>query len=664
MKLAMTLPRLPRLPRLPKWPAWARLPRLSGAGTLARRQAVSRPARTASPRGPMASWLVLGNLMMVGALVAMTALSLWNHRSTETDRARDVVENLAQNIAVEVGAELRNTDNALATIALRYRSARQSPDQAAMVGHLLEEQRGLLPQVVALRIADVNGTVVTGLMPGERPFNIGDRAYFANARLTDTMVISEPLNSRAQGHWCVILARRLIDHDGKFDGIVYAVVTAQHFVDRFSGVALGPSGAVSLRSDAMNLVARYSASEPSSTKGFGTKQLSDQATRSLAQNPERGVYITPTAIDRVERITAYRKVPGYAMTLFTGMSSDYFLAGWRTQVVQQSLLAALVALAVAAASALIHRIHRAERRSKDALQQLAREQDAMLQNDLIGMVRLRDGLAVWGNPALERMFGYNPGELVGKPEDTLFLSPQEHARVRDAGSATIRSGGRFHTQLRMRRKDGGEFWVDLHGTVLSDTESMWMLVDIDGLKRSEEKAQHLALRDALTNLPNRRLFEEKVGDAINDARRTGRGFAVCYLDLDGFKPINDQHGHEAGDEVLTEVAHRLQDLVRSNDVVARLGGDEFAILLSGVARPEDVEQTMQRCLFSIQRRITLDSGERVSVGASAGAVIGGGGDNCRDLLHAADAAMYAVKRGGKGQIQIVGHAHSEWAVAA
>ncbi|ANH71083.1 hypothetical protein ABE85_25660 (plasmid) [Mitsuaria sp. 7] len=612
----------------------------------------------------MASWLLVGNLLMIVALAAMTALSLWKHRETETDRARDVVENLAQNIAVEVGAELRNTDNALATIALRYRSTRQSPDQAAMVERLLHEQRGLLPQVAALRVTDVHGTVTTGLMPGERPFNVGDRSYFSQARLTDTMVVSEPLNSRAQNHWCVILARRLIDHDGNFDGIVYAVVTAQHFVDRFSGVALGPSGAVSLRSEGLNLVARYSASEPASTKGFGAKLLSEQAMRSLAQNRERGVYITPTALDRVERVTAYRKVPGYPMTLFTGMSTSYFLAGWRGQVVQQSLLAALVALAVAAASALIHRIHRRERRAKDAVQQLAREQDAMLQNDLIGMVRIRDSHALWTNPAMERMFGYPPGGMVGQSAQTLFLSPLEHARIRDASLATMRPGGRFHTQLRMRRLDGAEFWVDLHGTVLSETESMWMLVDIDGLKRSEEQAQHLALRDVLTGLPNRRLFEEKVGDAINAARRTGRGFSVCYLDLDGFKAINDQHGHEAGDEVLGEISQRLQELVRSNDVVARLGGDEFAILLSGVTRPEDVEQTLQRCLFSIQRRITLDSGEKVSVGASIGAVIGGGGDACRELLHAADEAMYAVKRTGKGQIQIAGHVHSEWAVAA
>ena len=636
MKRSMTLPRLP-------FP----LPTLSWAS-----------------RGHMASWLLVGNLLMIVALAAMTALSLWNHRETETDRARDVVENLAQNIAVEVGAELRNTDNALATIALRYRSTRQSADQAAMVARLLDEQRGLLPQVVALRVTDLHGTVTTGLVPGERPFNVGDRAYFAQARQTDTMVISEPLNSRAQNHWCIILARRLIDHEGNFGGIVYAVVTAQHFVDRFSGVALGPSGAVSLRSDGLNLVARYSASEPSSTKGFGTKSLSEHALQSLAQNRERGVYLTPTALDRVERITAYRKVPGYAMTLFTGMSSNYFLAGWRGQVVQQTLLAALVALAVAAASALIHRIHRRERRAKDALQLLAREQDAMLRNDLIGMVRIRDGHALWGNPAMERMFGHPPGGMVGQPAQMLFLSPQEHARIREASLATMRSGGRFHTQLRMRRVDGAEFWVDLHGTVLSEHESMWMLVDIDGLKRSEEQAQHLALRDVLTGLPNRRLFEEKVGDAINAARRTGRGFSVCYLDLDGFKAINDQHGHEAGDEVLSEISRRLQALVRGNDVVARLGGDEFAILLSGVSRPEDVEQTLQRCLFSIQRRITLDSGEKVSVGASIGAVIGGGDDACRELLHAADEAMYAVKRTGKGQIQIADHVQSEWAVAA
>ncbi|UXH77750.1 diguanylate cyclase domain-containing protein [Roseateles amylovorans] len=614
--------------------------------------------------GRMATWLILGNLLLIATLVVMTGLSLNNHRLSEEKRARDVVDNLAQSLSVEVGAELRNADNALSTIGLRYRSARLTADHQDALVRMLEEQRDLLPQVSVLRIADVRGQVVAGLSADERSFNVADRAYFTEAMMSTDMVISEPLQGRVNGEWSLILARRLINHDGQFAGVVFAVVTARHFLARFSQVALGPSGAVSLRSESMNLIARYSAGEPRSTKGFGGRQLSAQLQRSLAQNRDHGVYLTPTVIDQVERITAYRKVPGYSLTLFTGMGSGDFLASWRKQAWQQAMLTALVALAVAGASAMIHRTHQGERRSRKALARLAGEQDAMLQNDLVGMVRVFEGRALWCNPALEQMFGYEPGELTQSETRVLFMDDADHAHISHVGSSTIRAGERFRTQLRMRRKDGSAFWVDVSGMVLSDTDSLWTLADIDGLKQSEARAQDLALRDALTQLPNRRFFEERVGDAIHQARRTGQDFAVCYLDLDGFKPVNDQYGHNAGDEVLVQIAQRLQGLVRANDVVARLGGDEFAILLSGVSRATDVEQLLQRFLFSIQRRITLDAGERVSVNASMGAVIGGGDDVCAELLRLADEAMYGVKRTGKGRLQVVSVDDPAWAVAA
>lgn len=614
--------------------------------------------------GRMATWLIVGNLLLIGTLVVLTGLSLSHHRLSEEQRARDVVDNLAQSLAIEVGAELRNADNALSTIGMRYRSARLTPDHQDALARMLEEQRGLLPQVSVLRMADVRGQVSVGLAPNERPFNVADRAYFTEAMMSTGMVISEPLQGRVNGEWSVILARRLINHDGQFAGVVFAVVRAQHFLDRFSQVALGPAGAVSLRSEAMNLIARHSASEPGSTKGFGGRNLSVQLQRELAENREHGTYLTPTAIDQVERITAYRQVPGYAMTLFTGMSSGDFLVSWREQAWQQVVLTALLALAVAGGSAVIWRTHQAERQSREALARLASEQDAMLQNDLVGMVRVFEGRALWSNPALEQMFGYEPGELNHGETRRLFMNEADHAYVSSVGSTAIRAGARFRTQLRMRRKDGSSFWVDLSGMVLSDTDSLWTLADIDGLKQSEAKAQDLAHRDPLTQLPNRRFFEERVGDAIHHARRTGQDFAVCYLDLDGFKPVNDQYGHNAGDEVLMQIAQRLQSLVRCNDVVARLGGDEFAILLSNVSREADVEQLLQRFLFSIQRRITLDSGEPVTVSASMGAVMGGANDVCGELLRVADEAMYTVKRTGKGRLRVVTVGDPAWAVAA
>lgn len=601
----------------------------------------------------MTAWLVLGNVLVIAALIAMTVFSLRSQWRSEEERASQTTDNLAQSLSVEIGAELRNADNALSTIALRFRSARLSREHEDSLMRILDEQESLLPQVDSLSITDIYGHVIAGDGAGEKPINVFDRPYFAQAMMSADMIVSEPLQSRYDGQWCIVLARRLINHDGQFAGITFAVVSSRHFVERFGQLALGTSGAVSLRTDSLNLVARYSAGEPGTTRGFGARNLSPAMLHSLSTHPDHGVYRSHVALDNVERITAYRRLARYPVIVFTGISSQDYLASWWRQVWQQSLLTALVAVAVAGASWLIHRHQRTVQRHQAALAHLAQQQQMMLQNDLIGMVRLQDGKAVWCNPALERMFGYDAGELQDHASRLLFLTDEDHLRVATIGSAAIRAGESYRVQLPMRRKDGSAFWVDVSGMVMSATESLWMLVDIDKLKRSEESAQQQATRDALTDLPNRRMLEERLADTLLQARRHGDGFTLCYLDLDGFKPVNDRYGHDAGDEVLRQVARRLQELVRNKDVVARMGGDEFAILLPGLSRQQDAEQLLQRVLFSIQRRIQLDNGESVSVNASIGAVIGSGGDEGRDLLRAADEVMYEAKRRGKGRIQVI-----------
>jgi GGDEF domain-containing protein len=147
----------------------------------------------------------------------------------------------------------------------------------------------------------------------------------------------------------------------------------------------------------------------------------------------------------------------------------------------------------------------------------------------------------------------------------------------------------------MRHRNGELIWVDLSGTALSEEESVWMLIDISGLKHSEAQAHHMALHDALTGLANRRSLDERLRGALAWARREQRAIALAYMDLDGFKSINDRHGHEAGDAVLRQVADRLAGRVRGHDLVARLGGDEFAIVLADTTSPEEVRTILDRC---------------------------------------------------------------------
>ena len=158
----------------------------------------------------------------------------------------------------------------------------------------------------------------------------------------------------------------------------------------------------------------------------------------------------------------------------------------------------------------------------------------------------------------------------------------------------------------------------------------------------------LARHDSLTGLPNRTLFLDRVEQAVARSRRQERQIAVLFLDLDGFKSVNDRFGHAAGDELLNTVAERLLGCVREGDSVARLGGDEFAVLLEEAGRPEDVQILSRRLLEALRSEIVI-AGHDVVVGTSIGVAIASPGDDAAALLRNADMAMYRAKAMGKNR---------------
>lgn len=169
-------------------------------------------------------------------------------------------------------------------------------------------------------------------------------------------------------------------------------------------------------------------------------------------------------------------------------------------------------------------------------------------------------------------------------------------------------------------------------------------------KRMAEKAKnhaHMALHDSLTGLPNRRLLLDRIDNAMHAAKRTGTGLAVLYIDLDGFKAVNDQHGHAYGDAMLKLVTERLINGIRRVDTVARLGGDEFVIILPGIAKPEDAAGPAEKVIGSLSMPFTINA-VPLKISASIGiAFYPGKADTADLLLESADTALYQVKRGGK-----------------
>lgn len=283
--------------------------------------------------------------------------------------------------------------------------------------------------------------------------------------------------------------------------------------------------------------------------------------------------------------------------------------------------------------------------ARQQLHTLNLEQQAMLDNDMIGIAKVKDRVIVWRNPALERIFGYAPGTLQGRLTEEMYVDREDFLAFGRDAYAVLATGQHYRQQRRMRKVTGEIVWIDVNGVLLQGQgESLWLMQDITAMKQYQEQVEHIAFQDALTQLPNRLLLADRMTQAFALSDRTQTQAAVCYFDLNGFKPINDRYGHDMGDEVLKITDRRLLEQVRGNDTAARIGGDEFVLVLTAVKDPAEVDQALRRVMAAIEQPIDLGAGRVVSVSAAVGtALYPRDGTTTFDLLRAADQAMYTDK---------------------
>jgi diguanylate cyclase (GGDEF)-like protein len=235
----------------------------------------------------------------------------------------------------------------------------------------------------------------------------------------------------------------------------------------------------------------------------------------------------------------------------------------------------------------------------------------------------------------------------------LAASPLEEPTTRI--ECRFRSGG---GASRSGEADSGEGWLNVESTVNRHQGGLiFNSRDVTERVRLQAQLQHNAEHDPLTDLPNRALFTQRVQQALSGRRSTDRGTAVLFIDLDGFKAVNDTIGHQAGDELLVQAARRLQDAVRKGDTASRLGGDEFAALIVGdgtrdrSARERHILELADRLRVTLSQPYLID-GNDVRVAASIGVAFAEPGLGAGELLRNADLAMYRAKAGGKGRVEL------------
>ena len=329
----------------------------------------------------------------------------------------------------------------------------------------------------------------------------------------------------------------------------------------------------------------------------------------------------------------------------------------KTKNILYILISLALLLGISIATYTTRRIKRIEKRvvREKELAQVTLQSvgDAVITTDNQGYVQFI-------NPVAEHLTGYTREDAVGKPLDEIFslISETDHLEAENPVNTALNE----HVILSLTedivlvRKDGKEFAIELTAApIMDDNHEVFGAIltfhDVSEMRSMSYKLSYQATHDSLTGLVNRREFELRLEQTIQNARNENTSHALCYLDLDQFKVVNDSAGHAAGDELLKQLAHKLSPLLRKSDVLARLGGDEFGVLLEGCS--EKQARKIAEVMRTTIKETRFPWGNNTfEVGVSIGLVpINAESSGVSDILSAADTACYAAKENGRNQVQ-------------
>jgi diguanylate cyclase (GGDEF)-like protein/PAS domain S-box-containing protein len=609
----------------------------------------------------VATFMLLGFLPLIILTYSSLTLSELAMAREVNARVSSIAESASTNTAglldslgVTVGAF---ADDPQLVAAMSATRAEGRVDDTELMATLTELRRSR-PEFSAVFLADPAGrtTAVLPSAPGVIGKSFSYRDWFQGAVTSQRPHVSEAYETAILDGPRVVAvsaAVRAGAGSGRVLGVaaaLYDLDSLQHVVDEFTrhqgvritvtdqrGVVLAAPGAgrmglVSLRTDPRVQAA---------LRG-------DAGTRSVA-----GVQGTV--------LSAYAPVPRLGWTVIAEVPERAALAG--LQRLRHTVLAVAALLAVALA-VMLGLSARAENRRRAAERQLSERAAALAISERqfrtafthapTGMVRLSDdGLILEANRSFHDLLGFPAGVLVGRSLGDLSHQDDASATGRRLGGLVGADTDTVRLETRFLHADGHAVWTVMSAARLESSDhvpyTLGQIVDISDRKVNEARLSRQALHDPLTGLANRLLLEERVNHALARLIREPQTMALLFIDLDGFKTVNDSFGHKAGDEVLREVAARLGFVVRPGDTVARLGGDEFVVLCEGL--PDHASEVAAGLASRIQQalRQPFRHGDRdlqlsASIGISRPTATTA---NATSLIAEADAAMYRAKQEGK-----------------
>ncbi len=588
----------------------------------------------------------------------------------EIDRSFQTVQ-LAQNALIEHMRELgidtpEKFDSRMASLEINQN---------------LNDRIAGLPSADVLMLIDRHGRILNLSHFWPVPdIDVHDRDYFRalNEDPSITSVVSTPFRNRGDGSWVIFYGRRFIGADGQFIGIVGSGIRLSYFEALFSRIMVSDDATFALYREDGIMLARNPHREADVGRPYGAPGTFERLVAARSGQIVR----RPGLIDGLDRLIAPQRTAHFPLIVVATDTVQSALAGWRSAKLTLIGGAALLELVIAAIVLLgirhlrgYERLHAANaaqleaeaslaiaeseltlsqerERAADELRAQAVLLDTALNNMGHGLCMFDDASRiVVANRRFSELFDLPDGAIVpGMTYDEVAQQIIAAGAIKRAGMNAL--NGR-RSELVAARSRATLHWELANGRTLMITHqpmaSGWLSTyeDITERRKAEAQITHMANHDALTDLPNRVLFRERLEQAVVRARR-GKGLALLCLDLDQFKAVNDTLGHPIGDALLKAVAARLVGQSRDIDMVARLGGDEFAIVQTELESPTDATRSAQRLINLLGTPFQV-GGHQIVIGTSIGiAFAPQDGMDPDQLLRSADLALCRAKLDGRG----------------